>query len=231
MPRLTRLLAALLLGLAVFGQTLPALAHKVNVYAYVDGPNIMLECFFNKTSKVHDGAISVLDTATGEVLATGTTDENGSLSLPVPPKAIASGHDLKILLKAGEGHQSDTLVKASEFAGLKPAPAPAKAAETKSAPKPEAKPNAKAGANPEAKQAGAAPALPQQGPQIDEAMLTRIVEQAVDSRLAPVKRLLMEAAAPKGPSFTEIAGGIGYIFGLCGIAALIASRRKNRAGK
>ena len=211
----------MLLALAVLSQPLPALAHKVNVFAYVDGGQIVLDCFFSKSDKVNKGAVSVLDGETGEVLASGITDASGALTLPVSPKAIASGHDLKILLKAGEGHQSDTLIRASEFAGLKPATAP------KPASKPAAKPEAAAGAKPAvAAQAPSAIAAP-----LDEAALTRIVEQAVDSRLAPVKRLLMESAAPKGPNFVEIAGGIGYIFGLFGIAALVSSRRKDRSGK
>jgi nickel transport protein len=193
----------------------------------------VFDCFFSKTSKVNGGLVSVLDAASGEVLASGTTDEAGALFLPVPQKAIASGHDLKILLKAGEGHQGDTLVRASEFAGLKAAQAlkPAARPETK----PEAKSDAKAGGKAEAKQDAKPAAASPLPPQMDEAALTRIVEQAVgqavDSRLAPVKRLLAESAAPKGPGMVEILGGIGYIFGLFGIVALVASRRKDRAGK
>jgi nickel transport protein len=75
---------------------------------------------------------------------------------------------------------------------------------------------------------------PQLTPQLDEAALTRIVEQAVeravDSRMAPVKRLLLESAR-QGPGPTEIVGGIGYIVGLFGVAAFLSARRKDRAGK
>ena len=74
--------------------------------------------------------------------------------------------------------------------------------------------------------ASAAPA-----PQLDEATLTRIVnqavEQAVESRMAPMKRLLLESAQ-KGPGPTEIIGGIGYIVGLFGLAAFFSARRKNK---
>jgi hypothetical protein len=205
-----------------------ALAHKVTVFGYVEGDRIMLECFFSKSDRVKNGAVILQDAATGEELARGTTDDKGALSLPVPPKAIASGHDIKVLLKAGEGHQNDTLIQASEFAGLKPAVPAAKAPASISA-KPDAKtaPKSTAKAEPQ-------PAAATSQPALDEAALTRVVsqavEQAVDSRMAPVKRMLLESA-DKGPRPTEIIGGIGYIVGLFGIAAFMAGKRKERSGK
>ena len=223
-------LLALLLALCLLPAT-PAWAHKVSVFAFVDGPNIIIDAFYSKSNKVNHGKITVQNAASGEVYLTATTDENGALTLPVPPKAIAAKADLRILLVAGEGHQNDVLVTAAEFAGLKaPAQAQAKPSST-----PEAKTPSKAEAKPAAAKPAAAPAASATAPrlapapqaaQIDEAALTRIVEQAVDSRMAPVKRLLLESAR-SGPSVTEIIGGIGYIVGLFGVAAFIAARRKN----
>lgn len=226
------MLSSLVLTLAVC-LMLPAaaLAHKVNVFAYVDGGRIVLDCFFSKTDRVHHGAITILDAATGEELAQGTTDEKGVLALPVPPKAIASGHALKILLKAGEGHQSETEVEASEFAGLKMS-APANKLSVSTATKPKAKPTGKtAKAEPKNTASTTSPITASAvAPAMDEAILARIVEQAVDNRMAPVKQLLL-ASAEKGTSPTEVVGGIGYIIGLFGIAAFVASKRKDRAGK
>jgi len=234
-----RPLSLLLLMLALLSAPSAALAHKVNIFAYVDGHNIVADCFFSKTSKVINGVVSVIDVQTGAVLSTGTTDDKGALSIPVPPQAIASGHDLKLLLKAGEGHQSDTIISASEFAGLK-AQAPAKTAPTVATKPTEVNRAAKSASTkdktkpqPAATSAAPAASVPA-GTVMDEATLTRIVTQAVDqsveSRMAPVKRMLLESAE-KGPSATEIIGGIGYIFGLFGIAAFVASRRKERLSK
>ncbi len=209
-----------------------ALAHKVSVFAYVDGPNLVIDAFYSKSNKVNGGKITVKNAATGEVYQQATTDENGALTLPVPAKAIAAKADLRVQLVAGEGHQNDVLVQSSEYAGLA---APAAATAASPAPpgaskpvvsKPAAQPaSAPAGAA-AAKLANAAPA-----PQLDEAALTRIVnqavEQAVESRMAPVKRLLLESAQ-KGPGPTEIIGGIGYIVGLFGLAAFFSARRKNK---
>lgn len=237
--RILSALAALALCLLL---PMTALAHKVSVFAYVDGPNIVIDAFYSKSNKVNAGKITVKNAATGEVYQQATTDENGALTLPVPAKAIAAKADLLVLLVAGEGHQNDVLVHASEYAGLAaPAAASSVAPPATSSPAPAAtlsKPAAKAAAaapspaaaSPSpaaaAKLASAAPA-----PQLDEATLTRIVnqavEQAVESRMAPVKRLLLESAQ-KGPGPTEIIGGIGYIVGLFGLAAFFSARRKNK---
>jgi len=231
--RALRLLPVLLL-LALLAAPNQAFAHKVNIFAYVDGNHIVADCFFSKSDKVNHGVVNVMDAQTGAVLATGTTDEKGALTIPVPPQAIATGHDLKLVLKAGEGHQGDIMIHASEFAALKTsAPAKAAGAAPAKTAKAEAKPMsaAKGEAKTDAKAAPGAPSAASSTATIDEAALTRIVTQAVDqsmeSKLAPVKRMLLESAE-KGASPTEVAGGIGYIVGLFGIMAFAASRRKNR---
>lgn len=234
---------ALALPLLLLLSAGPARAHKVNIFAYVDGADIVTDSFFSKDSKVISGKVNVLDAKTGEVLASGVTDAKGGLTLPVPRQAIESGHDLKLVLVAGEGHQGDIMVRASEFAALRAAGAAAPKADASA---PQARPGQKAEPKPAAKgqpasPAPSAPATPaaQAAPAaLDEAALRRIVaeavaqsvDQAVESRLAPVKRLLAENVQ-KGPGPTEIAGGIGYIVGLFGIAAYAASRRKGGSGK
>lgn len=205
-----------------------ALAHKVTVFAYVDGANIVIDAFYSKSNKVSNGTITLRNAATGEQYASAVTDESGALTLPVPTKAIAARADLRVVLVAGEGHQDEIMVKASEFSALSAAAAkPAAAAQAQ--PKTEsARTGGKPGSPGSAQPATNIPA------QLDEAALTRIinqaVEQAVESRMAPVKRLLLESAQ-KGPGPTEIIGGIGYIVGLFGLAAFVAGRRKNRTGK
>jgi len=46
----------------------------------------------------------------------------------------------------------------------------------------------------------------------------------LDAKLAPVKSMLAESLDP-APSMTEILGGIGWIFGLMGVAAYFKSRK------
>ena len=68
----------------------------------------------------------------------------------------------------------------------------------------------------------------------DQALLKRLVEEAVDSRIQPLatmlgqqQKLLMELKE-KRSSLTEIFGGIGWILGIVGVAAYLMSRRHMR---
>ncbi len=51
----------------------------------------------------------------------------------------------------------------------------------------------------------------------------RIVNAALDAKLSPIKRLLGEQVEA-GPSLRDIIGGIGWIFGLIGVAAYFRRR-------
>lgn len=204
-------LAALLL----LCSAVPALAHKVTLFAYAEGGDIVADAFYSRSNKVRQGKIIVADAATGEKLAEITTDEAGAARFPVPPKALAARHDLKLTLMAGEGHQDEALIRASEFAPAPPAP---------KAPAPPAK---EAGGGKPAVQAAQAP------PRLDqaelEALVERAAERAVEKKVAPLRQML-ERQAGDGPRMVEIVGGIGYILGLFGVAAFVAARRKDKRG-
>jgi nickel transport protein len=222
-------MAALVLALTLLVPA-AALAHKVSIFAYVEGKNLVVDAFYSKSNKVNHGQVTVHNAATGEEYARVTTDENGAVTIPIPAKAIAAKADLRLRLVAGEGHQDDTTVSASEFAGLSAIATAQKREPAATAKQPAGKEGNKAANGADvAKSASVPAASPAAAPALDEAALARIVnqavEQAMDSKLAPVKRLLLQSAE-RGPGPTEIAGGIGYIVGLFGVAAFIASRRK-----
>jgi len=58
--------------------------------------------------------------------------------------------------------------------------------------------------------------------------IKRIIDTSLDEKLKPIMRELARAQQ-KGVSFTEVIGGIGYIFGIMGIILYFAS--KKRGGK
>lgn len=180
-----------------------ALAHRVNVFAFVDGGDIVAECSYSKSKRVNRGDIEVQDASSGEILLTGQTDENGHFRFPVPEAAKAAGTGLRIVLRAGEGHQSDWVVDASEFST---SPAPARAGE--SVPKSEAAP---------------APAAAATVTGLTRTDVEEVVNAALEAKLAPVRRALLEQAE-QGPGMREIIGGIGWIFGLVGVAAYFKGR-------
>jgi nickel transport protein len=57
--------------------------------------------------------------------------------------------------------------------------------------------------------------------------LAALIDRELQKQLAPIKSLLAEILKElQEPSFSEIIGGIGYIFGLFGIIAWAYSRKK-----
>ena len=155
-----------------------ASAHRVNIFAFVDGDAVQVECGFNRSQKVKQGTVEVFDATTGAQLLQGTTDDNGVFRFPVTAELREAGHDLNIRIIAGEGHQNDWTVAADELASS----------------------------------GGATPAE-----------IERIVDAALDAKLSPIKRMLAEQTEA-GPNLRDIIGGIGWIFGLIGVAAYFRRR-------
>jgi len=102
----TTLLLSVFLFLCAVG---PALAHKVNVFAYVEGTTVFTESYFPDGKVVAGGSIEVFD-KTNTKLLEGTTDDKGLFRFPLPKK-----EDLTIVINAGMGHKNSFLLKASEM--------------------------------------------------------------------------------------------------------------------
>ncbi len=213
----------------------PALAHRVNVFAYVEGDEVVVECSYSRSERVRFGDVEVFDAVTGAALLTGKTDEKGEFRFPVPPAVRAAKADLRVVLKAGEGHQNSTEVKAAEYLSAAPAVAPGAGAGPTTTPAASALPSPSnapvAAAGPVAVTAAPVqPGGPSMGqgavaPALDAAALERIVEAAVEKKIAPLRAILV-AEKEKGPGLTEIIGGLGWLVGLAGIAAYFAAKGK-----
>jgi len=214
-----------------------ARAHRVNLFAYVDGGRIVTESWFSKSSRVREGLIEVFDAATGEKLLSGTTDDQGNFAFDIPPAARQRKADLRITLKAGEGHGNETMVKAGEYLNSPAAIAPASPVPTASpgapgAPAPGdavvASPPSAASPAPSAMPAATGTQVPppaaSSAPVSPDPALLAAMDRMLDAKLAPVKSMLAESLDP-APSMTEILGGIGWIFGLMGVAAYFKSRK------
>jgi nickel transport protein len=76
-------------------------AHRVNIFAWVEGDTVMVECKYPDGTKVHEGVIRVFD-STGRELLNGKTDAKGEFSFKVPKP-----DDLKIVLEADMGHRAE----------------------------------------------------------------------------------------------------------------------------
>jgi len=187
--------------LFIFATGSEALAHKVNVFAYVEGDTVFTESYFNDGRKCVDSKIEVFDSA-GNRLLEGKTNKAGEFSFKVPIKT-----DLRIVLTASMGHRAEYTVPASELpksetqqiqqgilgAGIK------KQKET----------------------------LTAEVTQVDLEQIKSVIEDTLDKKLRPLVKLIAESQEPR-VSVTEVIGGIGYIFGLMGVALYFKNRGQKR---
>ncbi|PIE69110.1 MAG: hypothetical protein CSA21_03995 [Deltaproteobacteria bacterium] len=99
-------IGSVLLGLFILVIAVPALAHRVNVFAYVDGDTVYTESYFSDGTPVQAGDILVEDTD-GTTLVKGRTDKQGLLNFPLPGKQ----QNLAITVSAGMGHRGTFLLE------------------------------------------------------------------------------------------------------------------------
>jgi nickel transport protein len=190
----------------------PALAHNVTVFAWVEGDTVRLESKFSGGRRPVAATVEVYDPQ-GNLLLKGVTDDNGEFSFKVPKKTA-----MKVVLLAGMGHKGEWTIPLSDLEDLEIDTAP-RAAESGAAPT----------AATERKQTeSAAPAMsgyPLFAEYVTAAEVRKAVEDALDAKLKPVMKLLAETRQA-GPSVADVLGGIGYIFGLIGVAAYFSAKRR-----
>ncbi len=174
-----------------------AQAHKVSIFAWVEGDTVYTLSKFSGSKKVKKGSITVFDPE-GKKLLDGLTDDQGEFAFKIPQKSA-----LRVELVAGAGHKGHWLVPLEEVVGT-PAPNSGGISDKASTGKPAEKDRITVS---------------------DDARLQAAIEKALDKKLKPVMKLLAESQQ-SGPSLAEILGGIGYIIGLVGIAAYFKSRQK-----
>jgi len=200
-----------------------AQAHRVNIFAWTEGPQVVAECGFNGGNKVRQGLITVFDAATGAKLLEGRTDDKGIFRFDIPAEARA--HGLRLRIKAGEGHQNEWSMGASELTSdsttaptAKETAAPATAAGSAANTSPSSAASAAAPAA-----SGAAASAPN-AVCVGSGEVRAIVNEALDAKLGPIRRELAEMRVAE-PGFREIFGGIGWLVGLAGLGLYFKGRR------
>lgn len=218
---------ASLLALAV---SLPVSAHRVNVFAWPEGREIVVESGFSGGSKARGAVVTVTSPAGGAALATGKTDAKGIWRFVPPEALVREGRGAMVTVDAGEGHRNTWMIEPEEIASV----AGNSVAAAPSVVEPPMTPEEAAGPEPVA---AAKPVVDTQAAPvaaaIDEAALRRVVDESVaaalDRRLAPLEKRLAQSLEG-GPRLQDIVGGIGWLIGLGGIAAWLTSRRKKDGG-
>lgn len=193
-----------------------AQAHRVNIFAWLEGETVRVECSFRRDSPVQQGKIIVFDTQTGTELLQGRTDKKGTFVFPVP-EAARQGHGLRIRIVAGEGHQNEWHMDTAEFSNLRPAgTAPISTVEE------EGDESLPASQVSDAGRGFAAPSVVTGA--LSRKDVEAIVDAALDRHLAPLRRALA-ASSTAEPGLRDIVGGLGWIMGLVGIGLYFSRRR------
>ena len=195
---ISRLLVAA--GLLLLAADEPALAHKVNIFAYAEGDSIHTESYFNDGRKCVNSTVTAYDTS-GEQLAEGTTDDEGLFAFRLPELPAPRRGDLGIVLVASMGHRAKYSLPAGEIWGKEAAPDGQQTAEQS--------PIAAAASTPVAVESA---------PNLDQ-LLAR--------RLSPLTEAVRQLEKQQErASFRDIVGGIGYIIGLLGVYYYFRSRSR-----
>jgi nickel transport protein len=197
-------------GLLLAAASSSAYAHKVNVFAYVEGDQVYVQGYFSDGIKAKHSEVTVYG-SDGRELVKGQTDEDGAFTFSAPGQH--SG--LRLVLNAGLGHQATYEIPGDELADTP--------ASTSTTDAPSAVDDQAARAAPAAHDvsAGAAPA--------HTPLTEAAVRKAVAEGVLPLAREISELKERRG--FSDIVGGIGFIVGLLGVFAYFKARQAVGQGK
>jgi len=176
-----------------------ALAHKVNLFAYVEANEVYVEGYFVDGKAAQNSKVQVLGPS-GELLVEGITDDQGQYRFSVPQHT-----DLKIVVNAGMGHQTDFLLSASDLSDVE-------SVETATV-----KPSEVEASMSQSPSQSAVPDA------INNSDLDAVVRKAVNEAIKPLVREL--SAAQQKASLSGIVGGVGYIIGFLGLFAFFKARQ------
>ncbi len=196
--------------LIIMAINISVFAHKVIIFAYVEGDRVYTESYFSDGKKCVDSKIEVFDSQ-GNKLLKGLTDEEGKFSFEIPQEG-----DLKIVLTASMGHQAEYSILADELK------------ETAGSIKEELEEPVSSERKDESSLGEIDKQKETVSPEIsflDLKELQLLIEDALDKKLEPIMREIKKSKTDK-ISLTEIIGGIGYIFGIFGIIAYFLSRKR-----
>ncbi len=206
----SRAFVGLLFCLMVLMTASPVSAHRVHLYAFVEGSEIVADCRFSKKSPAQNAKVEVLDAASGKLLVSGQSDARGTARLAVPPELKAHPADVLVVLNAGEGHRAEWRIDAADLRrGLAGTPSA-----VSSPVQPEQSETAGQGAGMAVQSSGASRCV---SPEELEALLRE-------------ERARFEAERnAEGPGLTEIVGGIGWIVGIFSALFALNNRRRRRS--
>lgn len=184
-----------------------AFAHKVIIFAWVDGDTIHTQSKFSGGKKAMNTDILVYNTS-NVLLLKGKTDKKGEFSFKIPAKT-----DLRIVSNASMGHKAEWKISSAEMT------------------------SDLISAKEISDQTSQKLALDQPESSGDNVNyiydsslkqeIRNIIEESLNKKLDPVIKMLAESYSGE-PEVKDIIGGIGYIVGLVGVALYFVNRKKDK---
>jgi len=190
---------------------MPAFAHKVTIFAWVEGDTVYTRSKLSKGKRVKNSSVIVFD-SDGNKLLEGKTDEKGEFSFKIPKKTA-----LKVVLKASMGHMAEWTIPVEE---INP-----EDVSNNSKPESDLKDSYETSSRSQTINSGTDLSVLSESHGISKQEIKKLIDESLDRKLLPVMNMLTDLYRG-GPGQTEIIGGIGYIFGLVGVAMYFTSRRK-----
>ncbi len=194
-------IAASLLACTVILATTPVLAHKINLFAYAEGPVIHGQAYARGGDPVGHASVVAFDSA-GEKLGEATTDEQGDFTLPARFRC-----DHRLVLDAGAGHTAEFTLSAEEL----PRDLPGRSSDAGSE---------EIGEAPQPTTRAAAAISP-----VDHEDLTARLE-SIDRQIVQLRKQL--DGYEQKTRLHDVLGGLGYILGLMGLAYYFLGTRRKR---
>lgn len=173
-------------------------AHRVNIFARIEGKQVICQCFYNDGQPVIDQSVTVV-LSNDTIIAQGTTDNKGIFSFSPNVQ-----DDLIIKLDAGMGHAATTTISKDELPRIEKPPVNKKPLAVQPSVKKDVK--------------------NKQPDHITEQQVREIVEQVIEKKTRSIIDLIQEHQQTQ--SLTTIIGGIGYIVGIFGLYMFFRSRKK-----
>ena len=191
-------------------------AHKVSIFAWAEDGVVHTQSKFSGGKKVVNGKVEVFDQE-GKRLLEGTTNTDGEFSFNAPADT-----DLEIVLTAGMGHKGSWTLAAEEIGG-----GPLTSIVSSHTVPTDSSAHGNPFASSKNGVTGNNSTRGKEAAPLSIVDVETIVARQLDKKLAPLTRMLA-AEQDKGPTFSDIFGGIGYILGLVGLGAYIRYRKEGR---
>jgi nickel transport protein len=191
----------------VFFNGAPALAHKVSIFAWVEGDTVHTQSKFMGGKRPEKALVEVFDDS-GNQLLKGETDSQGLFSFQPPTKT-----DMQIVLTAGMGHRAVWELSREDFEGTAVVTHTNRQANTVAQ-----------GVSPN-RDSNTDPLHTHSRVEWSPNELEALVEATLDRKLKPIMDQII-ALNEDRVSVSDILGGIGYIIGLVGFAAYMKYHRK-----